>query len=257
VTHNELETVPDSLPAGRSRWISPLTWSVLSLLALLVFELTAQPTLSAVVMCSKLGWENLLTGLWLRRVDPNRGRGAACFWFSLLVGTFKICMTAFGLSVVIIIAMNVSGEARPGPGGVHKGSSLFLSLFCLAIVTEVLLAFFGLPACIHAKRHKVKVWISPMLHRARRAGQWPPADPSDLDRANFGDVALLPATVMGVVGIAGGAANLIMDLKLPTIPVVAFALPAIVIVVWLSRGVTATKVTECWPEAATTHSEAD
>ncbi len=80
-----LELNSDVEPPRSRAWLSRLTWPLLSLAALPVFELTADLALTSVILCSKFGLENLLTGIWLWRTDPKAGRGAACFWFSLMV----------------------------------------------------------------------------------------------------------------------------------------------------------------------------
>jgi hypothetical protein len=102
-----------------------------------------------------------------------------------------------------------------------------------------------------ARRHKVKVWISPFLHRARRAGQWPPGDVSDLDRTNFGDRALMLSIVIGVFAIAVCAMIFIQEYGLSPVPTVVMALVIATLVFWLSRGVTARTLGECWPETGT------
>jgi hypothetical protein len=59
-----LDEYPDQ--QARSRWHTPLTWSALAALGLLVYELTAQPALGVSVLCLKFGWNDWRTALWLR-----------------------------------------------------------------------------------------------------------------------------------------------------------------------------------------------
>src|SRR5262245_939797 len=73
-----------------SKWRSPFTWSILIVLSWLIYEVTAQPVLGAVVACIKFGWEDYLTGRWLRRVDPNRCRGQVLYHAYLAYGFLKI-----------------------------------------------------------------------------------------------------------------------------------------------------------------------
>lgn len=240
-------------PPVQRAWLPPLVWSLLSLAALFVFELTAQPALSAVILCSKAGWEDLLTGLWLRRVDPNAGRGAACFWFSLLIGVAKIFAAAVALSIAMIIATVVwMNMGHPAGAAVEKQkpSSAIVALWRLVAIAEAPLILLGLAGCVVARWHNVKVWVSPMLHRARRAKQWPPGQPSAADSKNMGDRALVAAIALGVTAIILVAMTLILEMQLPVAPVIILALVVFVAIVWLSRGVTATAISECWPESA-------
>jgi len=254
MSDNPAEAPEDVEPPDRLPWLTPLAWSLLSLLALLVFELTAEPALSAVVLSSKAGWQDLLTALWLRRVDPNAGRGAACFWFSLMVGVMTICGVAFCLTIAIIVVTVIwvnMGLPVAAVFARHTIGRSIVALFGVTCVTEVLVALLGLTGCIVARRHNVKVWVSPMLHRARLAGQWPPFDASAPDLKNTGDRILVPAIAIAVIGVVFGTLVLVLGTPLPAVPVVLLALVAAAALVWLSRGVTATTISECWPEAQT------
>src|SRR5947209_18895965 len=61
-------------------WHGPFTWTGLLAVGWVLYELTAQPAVGAVAVCLKFGWEDFRTALWLRRRDPDRRRGRACFW---------------------------------------------------------------------------------------------------------------------------------------------------------------------------------
>jgi hypothetical protein len=91
--------------------------------------------------------------------------------------------------------------------------------------------------------------IWPLLSLARRAGQWPPGAATDAGRANLGDVALMPAIAIGVVAVASGAMILTLKYGFPAVPTIVLALFIAVLIVWLSRGVTAKNFEECWPES--------
>ena len=66
-----------------SRLVPGLVWFILISTGWVLFELTANPALSAVVACLKFGWNDSLTARWMRRTDPNRARGGTYFWFLL------------------------------------------------------------------------------------------------------------------------------------------------------------------------------
>src|SRR5207245_7626741 len=95
------------------QWRSPLTWSILIALGWLIYEVTAQPVLGAVVACLKFGWEDYLTGRWLRRVDPDRRRGQVCYHTYLAYGFLKIAVAAIFI-VCGILALEESFK-RPAP----------------------------------------------------------------------------------------------------------------------------------------------
>jgi flagellar biosynthesis protein FliQ len=71
---------------------------------------------------------------------------------------------------------------------------------------------------------------------------------SALDRWNMGDRALMPAIAIGVIAIAFCAMTLILEYGLAPVPTIIVALVIETLVVWLSRGVTAKTLAECWPE---------
>ena len=68
-------------------------WALLLIVAWLVFELTAQPALAVAAVCVKFGWEDFRTARWLRRSDPDRLRGRACFWLYVASGLWKTAIT--------------------------------------------------------------------------------------------------------------------------------------------------------------------
>ena len=77
-TESEPPPEVDAPPGFWQRWY----WPVITIAALVAFELTASPTLSALLLCCHFGSEDWLTGVWLWRNDPHLGRGRACAWFS-------------------------------------------------------------------------------------------------------------------------------------------------------------------------------
>ncbi len=237
-------------PPARSPWLTPLAWSLLSLLALLVFELTAEPAISSAVLCSKFGWNDAQTGIWLWRNDSKAGRGAACLWFSLMIAVCRISFATVALMVAMFAGLIVIAHFAPGgAGGFPAPAGFFATQFCVLAVTEILMVLFALPGCVIAHWHNLQVWISPALHRSRCRGEWPPGRDYAADRINLADAVLLFSVAIGVSFIAGVAILLIMELQLPAVPVVALTVVAAAAFVRLSRGVTATHFAACWPHA--------
>src|SRR5579883_1732807 len=103
--------VKEDDPDRTDGWRPHLTWSALFLLGLLLYELTSQPGLAAAVTCVKFGWSDFQVARWLRRVDPDRGRGRTCFWFYLAFGLWKVAILA---TVMMITLLFFASLFNPG-----------------------------------------------------------------------------------------------------------------------------------------------
>jgi hypothetical protein len=158
----------------RTQWRAPITWSALLLLGWLVYELTAMPALGAFVACFKFGWNDFLTARWLRRLDPFRPRGRACFWLYVAAGLWKIALTGtlvmFGVLVWAIFQ-------NPGPNNGQWIGMAALQVFLGAWVATLLgFALSTLTTCIavgRAWRHGVPLWLQASMHKARKENVWP------------------------------------------------------------------------------------
>src|SRR5205823_1721793 len=75
-----------------------------------LYELTTQPALGAVAVCLKFGWEDFRTARWLRRRDPNRRRGRACFW--LYVGNAPCQRRTDRRSLASCVPFSIAPPAR-------------------------------------------------------------------------------------------------------------------------------------------------
>lgn len=244
--HDSSETSATATFLTPSVWNRALAWSTLALVAWVGFELTAQPAVVAAVFCSKVGWNDLLTAIWLRRHDPHRGRGRACSWFCLSSGVTKMVISAFAMTMLISIALAVTaaGQARPNPNGPFP--VVFWGPLILMAGGSPVLALLAFIGCVSARWHRVRVWIDDPLHRARRADSWPP-DFSGERRHNMASgpwlLMLAFATVTAIllatlVGAWTGS-------------VVLGILTLIAPVLWtclLSRGVFAHDPAECWDD---------
>jgi len=136
-------------------WKSSLVWTTLIVTAFLVYEITARPIWGVVVLCSKFGWSDFLTAFWLRRVDHNRPRAKAFFWFHSAIGFFHIANAGNVFSLlfcVIFIASKAQNRAVLFPGEIYTA----FGAFCLGIFLSLLAAFFGF---WHAIRSRLRVWL--------------------------------------------------------------------------------------------------
>src|SRR5690606_5475257 len=106
-SHADAATLSRPAPCRRSLWLS---LPFLLVVSWACYELTSQPSLAAMLLCLKFGWEDFRTGWWLRRTDPLRPRGAAGFWLYTSWGLWKAVLAALAMMVVVVVA-----EAHFGP----------------------------------------------------------------------------------------------------------------------------------------------
>jgi hypothetical protein len=165
------ESQPPPEGAGSARFWQRWYWPTVSLAALLAFELTASPTLSAILLCCHFGLDDGLTGVWLWRTDPQQGRGRACAWFSFARAVTRTLAAAFALLMLLVtVTARLAQNAPRGPANIPAG---FWGIAILMTIGLPLATLLSLIACFSARRHSVKVWLDPGLHTSRRARQWP------------------------------------------------------------------------------------
>jgi len=229
-------------PARSANWTGALIWSALGLVGWLVLELTAQPALGAAIVCSRFGWKDLRTALWLRRADPHRARRNACFWFCLSLGMQRILLAAFGLAMLIVAVQGVG----PNPNAGDDLPAAFYGVGVLMLLGAPSLTVFALIGYVTARRGGILVWVDRSLAQAGRNHAWPPvyssvpANPAD-NRVRLAwcsaliTLALaglvLPIIVLIFAGKAAGA--IVLAAESPLIPL-------------LSRRVIARHPAECW-----------
>lgn len=147
---------------------------MLALAGWLLYEFTAQPGLAALVACAKFGMNEVHTAFWLRRVDPDRGRGQTCFWAYLTYGLWKVAIMAT-LTMIAIGFVGALFNRAPRQPQPNNGFSPVLG-GALAAAT----AGFGLSfptsyiALWSARRNGVRLWLGQAPNRARRERFWPP-----------------------------------------------------------------------------------
>jgi hypothetical protein len=178
MAYEDLEP-PDAPASPRPRpWLS---WTALVAVGLIVYELTTQPALGAMMLCLKAGWRDVRTARWLRRTDPNRGRGRACFWLYVASGLWKTAVTGVAVffAVSFLSGLWLTLQVRNRRGGVNQPAPL---LPPEVLVTGLLVALvgFGLSALATfaalaiARRNRVRLWLNGAVHQARAEKLWPP-----------------------------------------------------------------------------------
>ncbi|MFN0056339.1 MAG: hypothetical protein ACKV0T_29690 [Planctomycetales bacterium] len=249
----------DQEPGRWSGWGSPLIWSVFLTVAFLAFEFTAQPAISVVVLCCKFGWNDAVTGWWLRRTDPWVGRGRACFWFCLASAATKVILVAFGLMMLFATALKaVEGPQQQGPGRRQELPPGFMAAAGTMLAGLPLVTILSVLGCRAARKHRVQVWVDSTLTASRRARTWPP---QVAGASNFASLArLLMISVLCVclplVSVLAGTATFaaLLPVGLPGMAAsfAAFSagfLTAVLFAWWLVRlckGVIAAIPQHCW-----------
>jgi hypothetical protein len=176
---------------------SILSWSGLALLAGLVYELTAQAPLSVAPLCLKFGWADFRTASWLGRRDPRPERGRVHYWFFLAAGLLKTATLALVLLTGVGIVQAIV-EANAGP---QPQPDVPVELIEALVTAYVGYAASFLATCRALRlacRFRVKVWLDPAWHGARREDRWPTAV-ADC-RGNRAGLLILTALLVFFVG---------------------------------------------------------
>lgn len=192
-----LETFP-ARDGGECRWGARLFWAAVVLLGVLAFELTASAAFGIALACLKFGGEDFRSGFWLRQVDPNRARGRVCCWLFVASGLWKAGIAA-GNALMLLLVLTFS---------LNKGMLIeqilyaLLTLFvCFGLMTVT--AYLGLAG---AFRHRVRAWVRPELHEARRRRfAWPLASPAR--RPNQALRVIMTALILTPIGLCTGSCS--------------------------------------------------
>ena len=186
---------PDEPDRRSGRWLHLSAWVV----ALVVFEMTADPSLVVVVGCSKFGWAQLRAARWLRKSDPNRRRGRACGWFYVSWGLWRISIVATLLMFVVIFLFQILRErlgAAPKVGNappIQFVMAFLVAFFGFAFST--LTSIFGV---VSAWRSRTRVWVGRAGINSFRGRTWPPVT-SGADWNRIGGL-LLTAVPLALLG---------------------------------------------------------
>jgi len=223
------------------RWNS--LWFLLMAIGFGLFELTAQPALVVVAICTKFGIADVRNAYWLRRRDPARVRGKVLFWFSLSRGLWKTTLVAF-LTMVgfVFLALIFQQRQLVAPGHVVGSGATFLFAFILASLTT-------LTGVILARVGGVRVWVDAGLTEARQDKEFPPPE------AGFNRVSLILASslilpVLAFLVLLAGIAQANPAAIRNAIGFLLgmFVLPVVIIAVGsaLAKSVVAREWEDCW-----------
>lgn len=238
------------------RWTDGLPWAVFLAIAWLVFELTADPALTAGVFCLKFAWKDSTVALWLWRRDRRKARGRSCLLFYLAFAGWKAMMAGILVAILIqFIDVAAGGPQRPG-NELIVAMSVAASGFSACCLVGIL-------GMIVAWRGRVRVWLDSDVYWSYRDDMWPPTTCRVNHIGRVLIVTQLVALIFGTVGLmlmmmpvfnlaGGGAAGWFMLVGIIVVGVLVLWLPE-----RIAARIGARFPHECWPEmtAATSHAE--
>jgi hypothetical protein len=159
-------------PARRVRG----AWLAVGFLALVVFDLTANPVLGVAVGCLKFGWDELATARWLWARDPIRARGRVVALHQAAWALGRVTLVAIALmlfvswaSQPILALMRMRGRNVPNVADEFVAAGLVALGFSLATATVATIAVAA------AWWSRVRVWVGPEAKVARKLDRWPPS----------------------------------------------------------------------------------
>ena len=158
-------TEDDRLSRRRNRRL----WFWFVVIAFVIFEATANPSLAVAFGCIKFGWHDFLRALQLKRDDPSRVRGKVCARFSTAWGLTKISLVATVLMFAITnVEMRVEAqEGKPMAGPNKQPPGTFMTAVFVVFVGMGASACVSGFAVVSALRHGLKVWVGSRVNRAK------------------------------------------------------------------------------------------
>lgn len=245
------ESFSDESESRLPRRMIGLGWLMALVAAWLVFELTANDSLSAVAMCSKLGWDDWLTAIWLLRKDPRKVRAAVCALFFIASGLLKTTVSSFvAMLGLLAIHAGQGPPAQPPEAFGLVALSFFISFGGSSLLTFVALWL--------AFKSTTKAWVEWRIHQARRDDAWPPTAYCQSNRLHYLLVASLigmgtPAMLAAVLGLAALVTSWANgDPAVESISVTVLMLvgmPVLIVAIFVVGGIIGDHATALSPEA--------
>jgi hypothetical protein len=149
-----------------STWRQSITWCGLFVLAMLVYEFTTQPILGVIVICSKFGWNDFLIAYFLPRIDSDRSRSRAVFWFCLASGLMRVSIASTFLAIALCFLGTLFDLV--GPGGFQAMLPRMIAAVGVLFLAHLLITATVFRGACCARQSQMKVWITsdlPVGHR--------------------------------------------------------------------------------------------
>lgn len=218
-----------------------------------IFLLTLSPVLAMLWPYLRAGWPAVHTAWWLRKNDPWRARGNACFCLHLAMAGFRAGVAGVFMVVVMVIIQSIrQNNAMPAQ---------FVITMCVVLAGIGLSFVFGWWGTILAYRHGVRVFVISNLCDLCHG------DFSQIERVSKLRFMVNPANYVMAVAIVAPAlaiwfAAMVATMPRPgedqkhiTLPIaLVWSLPGlgvccIVLLMYLSNRVIAATPHECWGAA--------
>ena len=203
----------NEIDPSSGRWIRASAW----IIAIVVFELTADPSLVVMVGCTKFGWEQLRAARWLRRTDPDKRRGRACRWFYVSWGLWRISVVAtLMMFVVLFLFEGLRHRLGAPPRRGNEPPVQFIVAFLMAFFGIGFATMTSILGVLSAWRGGVRVWVGAEAIDGWRVKSWPPLGPPRkpnrvalllLTAVPIAAVSILLPVAAFVVGIAATVAR--------------------------------------------------
>jgi hypothetical protein len=169
----------------------PSRWHLFSLPAFLaigwvIYEVSHQPGLAAMVMCLKFGYEDFRTALWLHRKDPWPTRGKALRMLYFAAGMWKAAVMGILMVIVILIAIPfvnaIQNAPAPGPQpnndkalkDVIQNRELFIGAFGMTLFGQFVASLSTARALQIARNNRISLWLHGAVQFARHRNDYPP-----------------------------------------------------------------------------------
>lgn len=142
-------------PAPWRRWL----WPLAGLAAILVFELTANLSLTAFAFCVRFGWRDFRAVWWIARRDPSRSRRRALGLFHVAAGALKVVAASGAVALALTVLLTTL--AKPGGNNLDAATTTALTGGA-GFLIALLFSFCGLIAASVSGR---RIWIDRDLSR--------------------------------------------------------------------------------------------
>jgi len=236
-----------------------LAWIAIIVLAVITFELTANPVLSTALGCLKFGWGELREARWLIRTDPDRRRGRICSQFYLAWGLWRVSLVATAIFFLVAFAAVFHERAAGRAPANNDLPPPAMTAMILAMAGFSASALISAWAVASASRHRLKVWVGPEARWAREDNVWPPQEAPRRRATENRAKAILFSAVLTAVAfcllflLIGSLAWLFGDRPPAWLALVVTILPMLILPIavlglmdYLGRRVIANSPGDCW-----------
>jgi hypothetical protein len=231
-------TIPFERRLVRQRRIIVFEFVLLLAVGIVVFLVSNNLFVGAVLPSIRAGWRSFRTGLWILQSDHRRSRARICFAFCIATAFWQAAAAALGSVIVFVIVAHFTGNAP----NMNRFAATMLQLSSGVALTTVV----GLAASIAAATANIRVWVHPMLREIAHDDLTTIVDLPAHRYFNHAVFVLATSLACPVVASCG---FLLIDFKSGLFTSVVLTVGpflACVGYVWLASRIIATHPAECW-----------